>query len=874
MSVRTFKTPGTESGSTTPTLTTVTPRKTKFSMAKQSQTERSVGTLSTNQAKLIQHLRKRTKPIPIPKRAPLRYIPVEREEEVNQPLLSHHKKATQSAAFWCCNAPDADHGGEPKLTVLVKGEVGHCFKNVMKQKDKPYTSILDVEGEDELYSVWVVDRERKQVTHHITTYSERFWPAENKAHLITCYNREELLLCRGEPQTKGGDKARRPKKKATTKKKPHYKREKETRKPRQAYEQKSRPATRPGGHKKTYKQKSIAPMPTMLATPMLGTSAAPVAWSAGIKQTHPVVVQTADGLRIKHTEYIEAVSSTSSASTYHVFRLGAGASVEGFNPGCGMFTWLRQIAKEYEMYKWHKMVAVWVPENSTSDAVDIVGAFVRNPNDPPPQDLSHMMKLEGAKLQSVWAQEDRKWNLYPGAMNRMVGWRYVRNASKAADLKWYDYCNFYYTLSGAADSTTYGHWLLEYEVEFTLASQKEQASTAANILVAEPNQTGGLTNGVEETMVLGTVVTQPDGASVASDGKSVTIGEGNWEVNLVNFSGDENGTKLDVNQLRDRLYVDGVMCEAAYRDYMSTGESATITPNQLKCLVSVQKDSKKVLSWLSTNTWKAGTAAVNWFTGNGGSKMIVKQVLEGAGSTDELLQMQRPDGTIYYRPPGVYRQKMQAGEKQDPVTRWTVEKKEDSTEAKYPPMPDDFFQVDPQLTLLEAQATGLEAELQDGPDSGRVEELQAKIAAIKERIEQHKVTKGHRECDAGEASEKKWTTIQFDEVTVDGKDILIRFSDPFKSKCVPAILEQLRGEGYKVGTIYDVQPHHGVWYVLKRMKGSTCAYEGHVTRKPALVTETYAGFKPRLLTPDATPVLIVEYGFPQSDTKGQENFSC
>lgn len=111
-------------------------------------------------------------------------------------------------------------------------------------------------------------------------------------------------------------------------------------------------------------------------------------------------------LRIKHSELVMKVTS-GAASTFD-----AGYSI--INPGLpngigsvdtGVFTWLRNIARNFQRYKIRSLRFRYEPHCGTSTAGTVAMAVVNDTTDPLPTTLAEMLQISGASAGPAWAPQ-------------------------------------------------------------------------------------------------------------------------------------------------------------------------------------------------------------------------------------------------------------------------------------------------------------------------------------------------------------------------------------------------------------------------------------------------------------------------------------
>jgi hypothetical protein len=203
------------------------------------------------------------------------------------------------------------------------------------------------------------------------------------------------------------------------------------------------------------------------------TMSAPVAKSVNYKANQkPRTMPSGSNIRVRHTEYIFDVTSTTAAFTTTPFAV---------NPGQVLtFPWLSKIAGNYESYKIHKLDFFYKPICPTSTPGKIMLAMDYDATDMSPQSKVIMMSYESAASASVWneiTQVSKQSNLLKFGVQR-----YVRTGAQPAntDLKTYDVGKFYVATSNTpATPTTLGELYVCYDVELITPQLNASLSESA-----------------------------------------------------------------------------------------------------------------------------------------------------------------------------------------------------------------------------------------------------------------------------------------------------------------------------------------------------------------------------------------------------------
>jgi len=194
-------------------------------------------------------------------------------------------------------------------------------------------------------------------------------------------------------------------------------------------------------------------------------STAPVAKSVTTCTPKAKIVQRSIGsMRVQHREFVDYMIPTQGALS------AFSPKSYPLNPGQDeTFSWLSNLALNWESYKFHKLAFHYVPRVPTSQA----GSFLMAPDydaaDVAPLDEFTIMSYESAKESSVWAPLTINLDLKSLAGGRSR--HFVRTGALAAnlDIKTYD-CGNLWVVFDANDSSSsgvaFGKLFVEYDVEF------------------------------------------------------------------------------------------------------------------------------------------------------------------------------------------------------------------------------------------------------------------------------------------------------------------------------------------------------------------------------------------------------------------------
>jgi len=188
-----------------------------------------------------------------------------------------------------------------------------------------------------------------------------------------------------------------------------------------------------------------------------GSTLAPVSIGSRITSYTPSVSTTSAGSRVRNRELINGQLGTSSSFTVQ--------NSYSVNPGLSsVFTWLSNVAKNYETYRVHAMRWVFIPLNNTSASGDIIMWADYNATDPPLTTEAQAYNHAGCYIGSVW--EAASLSMRVKEMHALGPRKFVRTTAIAGDLKTYDVGQFNIATVNNASLSYAGKLLCEYDVEF------------------------------------------------------------------------------------------------------------------------------------------------------------------------------------------------------------------------------------------------------------------------------------------------------------------------------------------------------------------------------------------------------------------------
>lgn len=198
-----------------------------------------------------------------------------------------------------------------------------------------------------------------------------------------------------------------------------------------------------------------------------------VAYSTQMVNSKPTFVNTKDGLRIVHREYVGDVNTnTSGFAVVNTLQINPGLS--------GVFPWLSLIAANFEVYEFHRLKFVYQAAAPTSQAGTLFMAIDYDAADSAPANKAELMSNMTAVSSSIWASNSIN---YDCAMRQYMSNRFTRNASLTnVDIKTYDAGNLYLAIEGAA-TVSPGNIYVEYDVSLRIPQIPSNLEAAASLKI-------------------------------------------------------------------------------------------------------------------------------------------------------------------------------------------------------------------------------------------------------------------------------------------------------------------------------------------------------------------------------------------------------
>jgi len=218
--------------------------------------------------------------------------------------------------------------------------------------------------------------------------------------------------------------------------------------------------------KQTKKQKKKKVKNTSQLKPLPAPTSAPVAkMRAFVNNGDPKVVSmTSRSWRIRHREMVDPVNTAGSS---YLFAPVAGMT-NGLplNPGMdATFSWLSNVALNWERYKFHALKFIYLTRSPTSQAGSVILAPDYDPADTAPIDELTALSYKDAKEDVPW--KDIVVTLDPSDLSGGRKDHFVRTGPLAAnlDIKTYDSGTLWVYTEGVASSVNLGKLFVEYDVE-------------------------------------------------------------------------------------------------------------------------------------------------------------------------------------------------------------------------------------------------------------------------------------------------------------------------------------------------------------------------------------------------------------------------
>lgn len=188
--------------------------------------------------------------------------------------------------------------------------------------------------------------------------------------------------------------------------------------------------------------------------------AAPAALSKMMKSGSPKVRQSGDtGTRVIHRELV--LENVTGSMAFAV------KSAIALNPGLpASFPWLSSVAKNYDQYRVHRLIAEWVPIAPSSTQGSVLLSPDYDATDPAPGSEQAAANHADSKSFSVWSTCTLQ--LDPNRLMGLGPRRFVRTGPVPyQDLKVSDVGNIFVSTNNfAADGTSAGKLYLSYDIEF------------------------------------------------------------------------------------------------------------------------------------------------------------------------------------------------------------------------------------------------------------------------------------------------------------------------------------------------------------------------------------------------------------------------
>lgn len=211
---------------------------------------------------------------------------------------------------------------------------------------------------------------------------------------------------------------------------------------------------------------------------------------------------------VKHREYVKDINGSVAFS----------AESLSINPGLAtLYTWLSNIAANYESYRFLSLEFLYETQRSASTDGRLALAVDFDAADATPANKTEMMSFQNASSSGVW--EECVYKCDRKDLDKFGIQRFVRQGTLASnlDIKTYDIGNLIVATQGCANANAIGELYVEYVVElltpqFSLASQLN--SLSAKIV-------GGGT--VSGSAYLGTVPVITGGLPVSAVTNTITF---------------------------------------------------------------------------------------------------------------------------------------------------------------------------------------------------------------------------------------------------------------------------------------------------------------------------------------------------------------
>jgi len=208
--------------------------------------------------------------------------------------------------------------------------------------------------------------------------------------------------------------------------------------------------------RKNKKKKKAAMQPQKFSQ---SSSSIPVARSTTIKTSNPRIHSTPKSCRIVHRELVDPLSFPGSTG----FQVGYALPLQ---PGSdATFSWLSNVAVNWERYRFHKLKFHYFTRSPTSTVGSVMLSPDYNAAAPAPFDEITCMSYQDAIEASVW--KDFSCELKIRDLDGGRKDHFVRTGSLAAnlDIKMYD-CGNLFVCSDFQSIPSLGKLVVDYDVEF------------------------------------------------------------------------------------------------------------------------------------------------------------------------------------------------------------------------------------------------------------------------------------------------------------------------------------------------------------------------------------------------------------------------
>jgi len=192
-------------------------------------------------------------------------------------------------------------------------------------------------------------------------------------------------------------------------------------------------------------------------TPGITKVKAPITTTLTIVNTPPKITPKKNGVsNIKHSEYIQDITSPSSVFNLQKFSINAGIA--------GTFPWLSRIAGQYEYYHFRSLRFEYRPTCPTTQAGAIYMAIDYDAADPSPTNKQSMMAYDSSCRTSVWTT--LSVNSKNSSANAFSKEHFTRVAGVTGDIKTYDVGNLFVATSNTTGSDVLcGELYVHYDVD-------------------------------------------------------------------------------------------------------------------------------------------------------------------------------------------------------------------------------------------------------------------------------------------------------------------------------------------------------------------------------------------------------------------------